>query len=700
MNNNEKITSNFKYKVGGSLAYEHPSYVKRKADEELYQNLKNGNFCSVFNSRQMGKSSLRVQIRKKLENEGVKCTSIDMTTIGNSDNPIESFYAGITFELWSGFFKDILPFHTWWEQQHILPPLQRLSEFIETVLLTNIPQNIVIFIDEIDNLINRLTKDEFLEFIRACYNQRAEKPAYNRLTFCLLGVVTPSDLKDKMGTPFNIGQTIELTGFKFAEARVSLTQGFLDQISEPERVLQEVLYWTGGQPFLTQKLCRLIADNIQNSRPNITDLVHNYMIDNWEIQDNPEHLRTIKNRLLYDKISPYILLKLYLKIWQKNQINSTDKQEEIVLRLSGLIVKKQGKLNIYNPIYKNIFNPDWIKKELNLIPKVSDGNLDIKNLDFSSYSFLVPTGIFLALIGGICLGTAYILVDSQPWNNAYNQNGMGLIIEFIRICILLIIDIYIIGSQFSNEFNQLLKEKRFLFRRKLIFSIGFIFLLILLFHHLYLGPHQLLGNNQVSENEYFYKYLLPYICYFPYSLINFIFIGVPFCSLSIHVVIEYCQTLGLKIQEYQSFIKRAINQSNREDIINSKTQDLYLYCQSTITSHINLFFCLLMIIYVGLIFSISTFSNSAYIWTRLFFLFCFITPLLTLVLWGLLAYRKTLHETLEILSDFNGDRTVIAKKYNIFNLLYQSQKSNVLGAIVSIIYILHFSYLMISKKFL
>ena len=152
MNNNEKITSSFKYKVGGSLAYEHPSYVKRKADEELYQNLKNGEFCSVFNSRQMGKSSLRVQIRNKLENEGVKCTSIDMTIIGNSDNPIESFYAGITFELWSGFFEDmdILPFSTWWKQQHILPPLQRLSEFIETVLLTNIPQNIVIFIDEID----------------------------------------------------------------------------------------------------------------------------------------------------------------------------------------------------------------------------------------------------------------------------------------------------------------------------------------------------------------------------------------------------------------------------------------------------------------------------------------------------------------------------------------------------------------------
>jgi AAA-like domain len=218
--------------------------------------------------------------------------------------------------------------------------LQRLSQFIDTVLLTQIPENIVIFIDEIDNLINRYTKDEFLEFIRACYNQRAEKPAYQRLTFCLLGVVTPSDLKDKTGTPFNIGKAIELTGFKFAEARLSLTKGFMDKIHQPEKVLKQVLYWTGGQPFLTQKLCRLIAANSENTRPNIKYLVQNYIIDNWELQDSPEHLRTIKNPLINNNISADILLNLYKKIWQKNHIYSKENPEKLALRLSGLVVKK------------------------------------------------------------------------------------------------------------------------------------------------------------------------------------------------------------------------------------------------------------------------------------------------------------------------------------------------------------------------
>ena len=72
----------------------------------------------------------------------------------------------------------------------------------------------VIFIDEIDSILPLAFKDDFFALIRACYNQRADNPVYQRLTFALLGVTTPSDLiQDKTRTPFNVGRAIDLQGF-------------------------------------------------------------------------------------------------------------------------------------------------------------------------------------------------------------------------------------------------------------------------------------------------------------------------------------------------------------------------------------------------------------------------------------------------------------------------------------------------------
>jgi WD40 repeat protein len=360
----------YQYQVGGSLEYEHPTYVKRQADSELYDSLIAGEFCYVLNSRQMGKSSLLVKTMKRLrEKAGFKCMAIDLTDIGRETS--DCWYFGIISELVrGGALSRKVDADSWWQQRQLLSPSQRLSQFIEDILLIEISQNIVIFIDEIDSILKLSWKDDFFLLIRASYNKRAMNSEYKRLAFCLLGVATPADLiRDKDRTPFNIGKAIDLTGFTFDEARPALIPGLMLDRSEEisEKILAEVFNWTNGQPFLMQRLCRLMVYHSAGGTSDVEALVQKYVIENWEANDELEHLKTIRDRLLLDyQDRTALLLGIYQQILTdaEHKICADNSLDQRRLQLSGLVVKRNGYLQVYNPIYAAIFKRDWVQQEL------------------------------------------------------------------------------------------------------------------------------------------------------------------------------------------------------------------------------------------------------------------------------------------------------------------------------------------------
>lgn len=392
------INQEFSYQVGGSLAKNSPVYVRRKADQELYDSLNAGQFCYVFNSRQMGKSSLRLRIKHQLEKKGYKCASIDLTMIGGENLTPLQWYFGFASELWRGFrLVNKVNLRTWWKDLENLSAVQKLSHFIEDILLEHIEEKIFIFVDEIDTVKSlNFSTDNFFALIRFCYNQRGDNPVYNRLNWALFGVTTPSELiNDKVRTPFNIGTAIELKGFQCEEVS-PLAKGLEGKVDNPRAVLKEILTWTGGQPFLTQKLCQLVVNNSQvlsSTKPiyesgnfpsessfisklmtevlthhtdikiKISALVKSQVINNWQCNDHPEHLKTIRDRLT-QQTNSYQLLKLYQEILENGRLLNKNSQEIIQLLLSGIVSQQQEYIKISNPIYAVVFSRDWVNLEI------------------------------------------------------------------------------------------------------------------------------------------------------------------------------------------------------------------------------------------------------------------------------------------------------------------------------------------------
>ena len=202
-------------------------------------------------------------------------------------------------------------------------------------------------------------------------------------------MATPSDLiRDTRTTPFNIGQRIVLNDFTPEEA-APLAKGLLSpksKVQSPrspieaeagakletrnaELILERILYWTNGHPYLTQRLCRAVAErssrhlsrnrgdeeahseksairNPQSAiRQSLVDELCNDLFFSPRAREQDDNLLFVRERLLRSEVDLPALLQLYEQLQRGTPVPDDETNPLVsVLRLSGIVRSQSGQL--------------------------------------------------------------------------------------------------------------------------------------------------------------------------------------------------------------------------------------------------------------------------------------------------------------------------------------------------------------------
>lgn len=357
--------------TGGFLPCDAPNYVPRTADEQLYKFIQRtetrSRACHILAAPQMGKSSLIVRTIGRLSPDRYIWIFIQF------DRPI----AGITQPDFLRWFLQIVCDRINVSNKPAIPEMGTLvseerflevNNFLKSVFRDVEAKDIIIFIDDIHQLIDREIQNFFIRLIGELSESKDE--SLQKLIFVISGIANPFDLLTSAG--YNnkfVGIKLEpLTG-----DCQPLLAGLSTVSDRPSIVLNQILSWTRGQPFLTQILCELVTKQLKlkrdsNLKARIAALVKTEVIENRRIPVLVNHFKRIENWFVSgvpEKIDRTLYsLSLYRKILQYPQScefsdRSPGHQD---LLISGLGAKFDSTIDVANPIYKQVFTAEWVEK--------------------------------------------------------------------------------------------------------------------------------------------------------------------------------------------------------------------------------------------------------------------------------------------------------------------------------------------------
>ncbi|CAN90387.1 WD-repeat protein [Sorangium cellulosum So ce56] len=347
-------------KVGGTVP-DLAIYITRPEDEEVHDLLAAGTYCNILTSRQMGKSSLVHRVMQRLQAAGIRVVSVDLSALGgNQLKDGTAWYRALLLKMALSMGAS-RPFKAWWSERPAEEAMgARFQAFVEAFFLAD-PTSIVVVFDEVDVTQGLGFTDDLFLTIRSLHNERASRPELDRLTFCLVGVLTADELiKRSTSTPYNVGSTIRLTDFSRERCDLTPLDAYLAGHELPgAAVVDEILAWTSGQPFLTIALCEKAA------RARSADVEAFALAEINDPTTFKVHFNRIE-QIVRERIAGSSHARSrYLTMLKRKSVPGVPERDEEALLLAGLVHRNaDGSLRLRNRIYGLRFDERWVREIL------------------------------------------------------------------------------------------------------------------------------------------------------------------------------------------------------------------------------------------------------------------------------------------------------------------------------------------------
>ncbi len=364
---NTDATGEF-FSVGVPLHAVRAGYVRRNADDQLFDAVMAGRYAHVVAPDRSGKTSLIAATAARLESNGHKVAILDLEQIGDRDGGSDSgrWYYSVAYRLLRQL-RIRYDLQSWWQDKSFLSSRQRLFEFYSEVILQHVSESVVVFVDEVQCIESLPNADQLLTSIRAAHNARTTDPDFSRLSFVLLGECDPVSLMQEAElSPFNVTQQIQLDDFSRENLELFATELNLSE-DRAKVALDRIYYWTDGQPYLSQKLARAVAreseaDNIEG----LVDRIATRQIGGRAALHSEPHMSHIHRGIVNDKKRRESLLNLYGKIRKGLEVPADlgSALQRRLMAIGLLVIDEESNVKVRNRLYELVFTSRWANENL------------------------------------------------------------------------------------------------------------------------------------------------------------------------------------------------------------------------------------------------------------------------------------------------------------------------------------------------